>query len=355
MRRVDRSAVKGPASLLAPDKAGAKELVKARKFYSGLATAPKTSTRKKKTFAFSAYKEDDVRHALQELFHGKCAYCESRYDINAPVDIEHFRPKGGVEGTKHPGYWWLAAEWTNLLPSCIDCNRRRNQFTPTAFASLSSGLDQAIKNGLKKTGTGKETCFPIDAAGVRIVAEVAPGQLESAVAAELALLLDPCRSDPAVHLKFHIDRVSPLGIVYPAGSDQIVLPEWEGDDGDIGRIEDQARRAGVSVQGAVSIHTYGLNRLSLIQERTRVLRMLEFLGSLVFELSAVADSLETISATDLASEQILAWAVERLRSTVQRSLSEIRLMTRPEAPFSEMAKAWMEKFRLDASIMPALP
>lgn len=354
MRRVNRNAAKGPASLLAPDKAGAKELVRTRKFYAGLAT-PTTPGEKKKTFPFTAYKEDDVRHALQELFHGKCAYCESRYDVNAPVDIEHFRPKGGVEGTTHPGYWWLAAEWTNLLPSCIDCNRRRKQFTPTAFASLSGGLDQAVRNGFKRTGTGKETSFPIAAAGVRMDAEVAPGQLEDAIAAERALLLDPCRTDPAEHLTFHIDRGSPLGIVYPAGSDEIILPEWKGDDGDVGRIEDQARKVGASVQGAVSIHTYGLNRLSLVQERTRVLRMLEFLGSLSVELSAIADSLEMISVTDPADKQIRTWAVERLRSAVQRSLSEIRSMTRPEAPFSEMAKAWTEKFRRDAALIPALP
>lgn len=354
MRKVERNAVKGPASLLAPDRVGARERIKAKGFYS-LPVRPKSPDGRMKSFAFTAYKEDDVRHALQELFHGKCAYCESRYDVNAPVDIEHFRPKGGVEGTTHPGYWWLASEWTNLLPSCIDCNRGRGQFTPLAFASLSGGLEQSIKKGFRKATTGKETCFPIGAAGVRMVGEPAAGQLEIAISAEQALLLDPCRIDPTAHLAFHIDRLLPLGIVYPAGSDEIVLPEWEGDGDDVARIENQARMACVSVQGAVSIHTYGLNRLALIQERTRVLRVLEFLGSSVVELSAVADSLETVNATDAEGERIKDWAVERLRSMVQRSLAQIKSMTRPEAPFSEMVKAWTERFRNDAAAMVVAP
>lgn len=80
-------------------------------------------------FSFSVYKHADVKERLEELFHGKCAYCESRYSSTRPMDVEHYRPKGRVaESEGHPGYYWLAAEWTNLLPSCIDCNRRRNQF-----------------------------------------------------------------------------------------------------------------------------------------------------------------------------------------------------------------------------------
>jgi hypothetical protein len=75
--------------------------------------------------------------AFFELFNGKCAFCEAPI---SPVyfDVEHFRPKSGVteeDGTKatyvddygevreHPGYYWLAYDWRNLLPSCPDCNR----------------------------------------------------------------------------------------------------------------------------------------------------------------------------------------------------------------------------------------
>ena len=74
---------------------------------------------------------------LNGPFHGKCAYCESLIAANHPGDIDHFRPKNGVtvdsliitvnDGKKrsvpHPGYYWLAYNYRNLLPACEDCNR----------------------------------------------------------------------------------------------------------------------------------------------------------------------------------------------------------------------------------------
>ncbi|WP_314961798.1 hypothetical protein [Bradyrhizobium cosmicum] len=77
---------------------------------------------KRKAFPFQAYKAEGVKKRLEELFHGKCAYCESLYASQAPVDVEHYRPKGRVKDEHaHPGYWWLASEWTNLLPASITC------------------------------------------------------------------------------------------------------------------------------------------------------------------------------------------------------------------------------------------
>lgn len=69
-------------------------------------------------------------------FYGKCAYCESKVEENSPTYVEHFRPKGGVCDmdnkpiritknsiqTLHPGYYWLAYNWRNLLPTCWQCN-----------------------------------------------------------------------------------------------------------------------------------------------------------------------------------------------------------------------------------------
>ena len=61
---------------------------------------------------------------LNEWYFGKCAYCERFYKL----DVEHFRPKGELRGednsiTSNTGYYWLGYEWSNLLPSCISCNR----------------------------------------------------------------------------------------------------------------------------------------------------------------------------------------------------------------------------------------
>lgn len=80
------------------------------------------------------YKENgktkyEVRDALKEIYYNKCAYCETR---EFKPEIEHYRPKGRVTGLKkHPGYYWLCYEWTNLLSSCRYCNTeggKGNQF-----------------------------------------------------------------------------------------------------------------------------------------------------------------------------------------------------------------------------------
>lgn len=64
--------------------------------------------------------EKTVLKELSDLYKGKCAYCEKR---NA-LEIEHYRPKLRViEDTAHLGYYWLAYEWTNLVPACHTCNK----------------------------------------------------------------------------------------------------------------------------------------------------------------------------------------------------------------------------------------
>lgn len=337
MRAVRREAIAGPASLLRADGAGARELERAVRHYSGTAET--------KAFSFRAYKNDDVRHTLEALFHGKCAYCESRYDICGPVDIEHFRPKGGIDGVDdHPGYWWLAADWSNLLPSCLDCNRRRFQPTPVAFSSLTNGLEASREAGLAHIKTGKHTCFPIAASGVRMSDRPAPNAAAGALDAEGALLLDPCRDQPDQHIQFHIDPDRPLGLVYPAADPHnptLILPAASED---VAEIERAARIAGVSVRGAVSIQVYGLNRLALVQERTRLLRKLDFLGAIIVELAQIAECLEVMSVAP-RDEENRAFAVARTRAATSRVISEILSMADHQQPFSAMARAWIENFK----------
>ena len=62
----------------------------------------------------------DVAVALGDLYEHKCAFCESK---RFKPDVEHFRPKKNVTGiVGHIGYYWLCYEWTNLIPTCSDCN-----------------------------------------------------------------------------------------------------------------------------------------------------------------------------------------------------------------------------------------
>lgn len=81
---------------------------------------------------FRAYwHEDDIRVTLWEHQDHKCCYCERKRDLKRESDVEHYRPKAGIaEEANHPGYWWLAYEWTNYLYACKACNQgyKKNHF-----------------------------------------------------------------------------------------------------------------------------------------------------------------------------------------------------------------------------------
>ncbi|HEX8454066.1 MAG TPA: hypothetical protein VF647_18410 [Longimicrobium sp.] len=84
-------------------------------------------------FDQGVYGNPTVKSTLVGAQHQKCCYCESI--IGSAGDIEHFRPKGGVqqsasEPVEAPGYYWLAFEWTNLLLSCKPCHQlyKKNLF-----------------------------------------------------------------------------------------------------------------------------------------------------------------------------------------------------------------------------------
>ncbi len=74
---------------------------------------------------YSIYSDKSVRKILLKMFHGKCAYCESKITAIYNGDIEHFRPKGKIQNANpsRPGYFWLASDWENLLFACPFCNQ----------------------------------------------------------------------------------------------------------------------------------------------------------------------------------------------------------------------------------------
>jgi uncharacterized protein (TIGR02646 family) len=143
------------------------------------------------------YAHDQARMALEKLFHEKCAYCESELR-NVEWDVEHFRPKGSVaECPDHPGYYWLAYEWTNLYPACKFCNQQRED---------KPSWDNPTTGG---TG-GKATKFPLADETTRVMSHLAGN-----IADEQTLLLDPCTEDPERHLLF-----DPKGNIYARNSSQ---------------------------------------------------------------------------------------------------------------------------------------
>jgi 5-methylcytosine-specific restriction endonuclease McrA len=113
-------------------------------------------------------------------FYGKCTYCESSLSQQRG-DIEHFRPKAAVTDEwdrpiDHPGYYWLAYDWRNLIPACTTCNQ-----------STTVG-DRTI---------GKQNRFPVIGQHAQ-----RPAELDQ----EQPLLINPAsgkdEDDPALHMEF---------------------------------------------------------------------------------------------------------------------------------------------------------
>lgn len=118
------------------------------------------------------YGHKDVKQALREAQHDKCAFCESKITHVSPGDVEHYRPKKGYKQKPkdrigRPGYYWLAYDWENLLLACESCNR-----------------------------SGKGNLFPLEDAASRAIDH------NHDLTAEKPLLLHPAIDEPADHLEF---------------------------------------------------------------------------------------------------------------------------------------------------------
>lgn len=151
----------------------------------------------RKGFKYEAYSHKDTKKALQEIFNSKCAYCESFIMHIEPGDIEHFRPKAEIHTSDGkvliPGYYWLGADWKNLLLSCIKCNRSNNE-----AINISDG---EIKN------MGKANHFPLSDESKRLRLHTDDITLED----EFVEIINPCTEKPEKHLVFENNgQVTPL-------------------------------------------------------------------------------------------------------------------------------------------------
>jgi uncharacterized protein (TIGR02646 family) len=278
----ERSGVPPPDILTHPEGKGAAETAKAKSHYE-----KKAALKRRKAFAFACYRSPEVKRALADLFHGKCAYCESRYEGTQPVDVEHWRPKAKiVEGEEEiePGYYWLAADWDNLLPSCIDCNRERTQvLTPT---------------GEIRT-VGKANRFPLEPGSVR-------ARTQNDVALERPLLLNPCYDHPEEHLEFIREAV--------------VRPRRQSS-------------GALSLKGEVSIEVYALNRTGLVQSRFEILLLIQQRMYTIKRLLEILDSEDLDESIQVIAEDLLGHELE--------ALSRFR---HPDQPYSQMARQAIDPF-----------
>jgi uncharacterized protein (TIGR02646 family) len=277
-----------PGVLVDANSPGARERKRAEAIYDDL--IKKGADPSEFKFEFKAYKLQEVKDKLHELFHGKCAYCESRYAATQPMDVEHWRPKGLVfengKEVMNPGYYWLAANWENLFPACIDCNRAREQQVP-------GEPDQRL--------LGKANQFPI-------ADEANRWKNRRDTNVEMPLLLNPCHDTPGTHLRFISE-----GVVQ-ARQESSGLP---------------------SRQGAASIEVYALNRNQLVWDRCEVLRQIMFRMSSIRTLAEILDEL-TSRPTRL-----------RLKKQIGLEMVELRRYMGPSQPFSLMASQLIDEFIQD--------
>ena len=300
-----------------PAKQTESELMLARRYYA--AVPPPT-----KTYAFEMYREPEVCRWLDRLFHEKCAYCESQYQASKCRNVEHYRPKGGVSGTKprHKGYWWLANDWRNLVPSCIACNQRRRH----AFYRDGMTMDELRDAELQPKGElakgGKGNIFPMRSPTTWVRSE---GALLSD---EDPLLIDPMERDPVSHLEWVFDWDRTRFIWHANPLLVVVRP---------------LRSSGVDdPYGRASIDTYSLNRGGLFRTRMEHLaRMRATACALQFAMYSEARA----QGADLASS----------REEVVQQKRNFESYVQDDAPFLGMARAFRLEFERELARQAALP
>lgn len=193
----------------------------------------------KHKFDTKVYGHEEVRRALNGIYKGKCAFCETNTSAGATMQVEHYRPKAKVTGdASHPGYYWLGYEWSNLLLACFNCNNRKRNRFPVVGARVATA--PLTSNNI----LDRERC-----------------NAESTdLKAEEPLLVNPeIDSDPMRHFRFQAD----------------------------GRIEHR------TTLGQISIDTYNLNRNALVISGRKAFydrifnKMLKHFGR--FKESAIAE------------------------------------------------------------------
>ena len=282
MIHVKRVSVEIPECLDGPDCDAAREKEKAIEYYEVThANTPGVP----KSYAFSVYSNKTVKTRLNNLFTFKCAYCETVYGSTMPVDVEHFRPKAKVVIGKNEevrGYYWLAGDWNNLLPSCIDCNRSRTQ------KDAISGNDILL---------GKANQFPLGSEEKRWTRQKRSEK-------ETRLLINPCEDDPAEYLQFTDE-----GIVRPQ-------PGLEGE----GRKRAEA-----------SIRVYGLNRVGLVQARQAHLFLI---------LDYLHTAYRIIEAMLIASEEVR----EILDDVLLTQMAGLHRLCAANQPYAQMSRQLITKY-----------
>jgi hypothetical protein len=271
MRKLDRHSIAIPPSLGGPSIAVAREKDAAEVHY--VARDPWLPHHT--AYPFKNYKAPDVKLALRRLAHGNCAYCESKIGAVGAREVEHYRPKGGIEGlADHPGYWWLTHSWDNLLPTCRDCNKSLRQFIITA--DMTKAEVEALVGRRAAVSYGKTNQFEVR--GPRAVNSGCNIQIED------PLLIDPSRQDPVDELTWNFSSELPL-------------------------LEAKQTGCAASPYGNYTIRACALNRAELVLDRVTPLLIMKALRTkILMKLENWAGNAEDLRSTLNDVEILLMFA-----------------------------------------------
>ncbi|WP_430413060.1 retron system putative HNH endonuclease [Kordia sp.] len=257
------------------------------------ATAHYADASNTKAYKFSVYSHATIKQALIDMSFGKCAYCEGDILATYVGDIEHFRPKGEIEelkkdGNSKPGYYWLAADWNNLLFSCRNCNQKSKQET--------SENDEA-------TSMGKMNQFPLADEQFRV--RTIDGDLKKED--EVRLLIDPSVEDPEVYFKYDMNS----GVIKPKAESEF-----------------KKERADTSIK------VFALQRVPLVQRREK--KALEISA----QMQAIEDFMEIV---DRFYDPEIA-ATHDLLDKLEVQIERLKNFLNPKEEYLGLAKQMIGQF-----------
>lgn len=113
-----------------------------------------------------------IREALKKMSHSKCAYCECDIDVESKdLTVEHFHAK-----SSNPD---KVLEWTNFLPSCLRCNRRKSaspseiidpsEVNPTEHLCFEMLTSRILEKSNDKLGKATREVLDLNDEKVRVI------------------------------------------------------------------------------------------------------------------------------------------------------------------------------------------
>ncbi|MEM6719600.1 MAG: hypothetical protein AAF611_09810 [Bacteroidota bacterium] len=282
---IDRTSVETPEILKDGSEKLKKELDEAIAHYTD-------AEKSKKAYKFKVYSHTMVKNTLIKMGNGKCAYCESDILATYVGDIEHFRPKGEIEelkatGNSKPGYYWLAADWNNLLFSCRNCNQKSKQ--STAFVEEAKSM-------------GKMNQFPLFDESKRVRSHEDDIEEEEKV----RLLLNPCKENPEDYFKYDINS---------------------------GVIQAKQRDEFLKQRAVSSIKVFGLQRVPLVMEREKRAILISA------QMQRVEEAF--INYNDFIDDPNRS---ERFAKVLQREMETLQSFLEPTQEYLGLARQMIGKF-----------